>query len=288
MSIATFIPTIWSARLLNHLDNTLVAKALFNTDYEGEIKSKGDTVKINRVGNVTIKDYKKTDIDPPEDVSTEDAILTIDQQKYFNFMLDDIDKVQAAGNNVIDQALARAAYGLNDAEDKYLMGLLAAGAKGKLTGNEIKTARQAYQLLIELRTQLNKQSVPTQGRAAILPPELTGALLAEKFIVMPTQTGEKAMINGYVGRAIGFDIYESNNLTGTSETKKKIVAGHNMGATRAEQISEVEGYRPEGRFGDALKGLHVYGGKVTMPEALVMADVDFTNLFKEDTPTTEG
>ena len=288
MSIATFIPTIWSARLLNHLDNTLVAKALFNTDYEGEIKSKGDTVKINRVGNVTIKDYKKTDIDPPEDVSTEDAILTIDQQKYFNFMLDDIDKVQAAGNNVIDQALARAAYGLNDAEDKFLMKLLATGAKGKLTGNEVKTARQAYQLLIELRTELNKKNAPTQGRAAILPPELTGALLAEKFIVMPTQKGENAMINGYVGRAIGFDIYESNNLTGTSETKKKIVAGHNMGATRAEQISEVEGYRPEGRFGDALKGLHVYGGKVTMPEALVMADVDFTNLFKEDTPTTEG
>jgi hypothetical protein len=41
----------------------------------------------------------------------------------------------------------------------------------------------------------------------------------------------------------------------------------------AEQIVETEGYRPERRFGDALKGLHVYGGKIVRPEAMAVAHI---------------
>ena len=59
MSIQNFIPTIWSARLLEHLDKRHVYLNLLNRDYEGEIKNFGDTVKINQIGEVTIKDYTK-------------------------------------------------------------------------------------------------------------------------------------------------------------------------------------------------------------------------------------
>ena len=56
MSVTNFIPTIWSARLLRHLDKRHVYLNLLNRDYEGEIKNFGDTVKVNQIGNVTIKD----------------------------------------------------------------------------------------------------------------------------------------------------------------------------------------------------------------------------------------
>ena len=80
MSIQNFIPTIWSARLLNHLDKSHVYLNLLNRDYEGEIKNFGDTVKINQVGDVSIKDYTKgTDIDAPEDITGEQQELKIDQ-----------------------------------------------------------------------------------------------------------------------------------------------------------------------------------------------------------------
>jgi hypothetical protein len=36
MSLKNFIPEIWSARLLRHLDKNLIFKNLVNTDYEGE------------------------------------------------------------------------------------------------------------------------------------------------------------------------------------------------------------------------------------------------------------
>ena len=95
MSVANFIPTIWSARLLAHLDKAHVYAALVNRDYEGEIKNYGDTVKINQIGDVTIKDYTKgKDIDDPEELSGDQNTLTIDQAKYFNFSIDDVDAAQ--------------------------------------------------------------------------------------------------------------------------------------------------------------------------------------------------
>ena len=51
------------------------------------------------------------------------------------------------------------------------------------------------------------------------------------------------------------------------------IAGSRIATTFAQQILQVEGYRPEKRFADALKGLYVYGGKVTRGTSLVVASV---------------
>lgn len=59
MAITTFIPTIWEARLLAHLDKALIYGNLCNRDYEGDISQAGDTVIINQIGDIAIKDYKR-------------------------------------------------------------------------------------------------------------------------------------------------------------------------------------------------------------------------------------
>ena len=41
----------------------------------------------------------------------------------------------------------------------------------------------------------------------------------------------------------------------------------------AEQLSEIEAYRPEKRFADAVKGLHLYGVKVVYPEEMVVVEL---------------
>lgn len=51
------------------------------------------------------------------------------------------------------------------------------------------------------------------------------------------------------------------------------IAGSQIATSYAEQINKVEAFRPEKRFADALKGLHLYGAKVVRPEALVVASV---------------
>ena len=51
------------------------------------------------------------------------------------------------------------------------------------------------------------------------------------------------------------------------------IAGSSIATTYAEQILKTVAYSPEKRFGDALKGLHVFGGRVVRPEALVVSSV---------------
>lgn len=59
----------------------------------------------------------------------------------------------------------------------------------------------------------------------------------------------------------------------TSGGGQLAIAGSSIATSYAEQISKVEAYRPQLRFADALKGLHLYGGKVTRGQALVVASV---------------
>src|SRR5574344_2712628 len=117
MAIDNFIPKIWSARMLQYLDKAHVYANAVNRDYEGEIKAYGDTVKINSVGAITIGDYtKNTDIADAETLTDAQVELKIDQAKYFNFCVDDIDKAQQ-NPKVMDTAVNRASYGLADVSD---------------------------------------------------------------------------------------------------------------------------------------------------------------------------
>ena len=125
MAITTFIPELWSARLLYALENSHVATNLVNRNYQGQITNAGDTVHINSIGAITVSDYtKNTDMSAPETLATTDQTLVIDQAKSFNFQVDDVDNVQAAGD-LIDTAMGRAAYALADVSDKFLLSTIA-------------------------------------------------------------------------------------------------------------------------------------------------------------------
>lgn len=275
MAVTTFIPELWSARLLYALEKAHVATNLVNRNYEGEISNHGDTVHINTIGAITVKSYtKNTDIDAPETLTTTDQTLVIDHAKYFNFQVDDVDKVQAAGE-LVDTAMGRAAYALADVSDAYLLGVIAAGAAaGNTIGSAAApvaiTAANVYENIVKLKTKLDKANVPNTGRTIVVPPDVHSLLLLDdRFAKSTAAAGQEALINGLVGRIAGFDVYMSNNVktgTGTDTGKTpyfEITAQITDATTYAEQIIKTEAYRMESRFADAVKGLHVYGAKVT-------------------------
>ena len=270
MAVTNFIPELWSARLLNALDKSHVFANVVNRDYEGDIKKMGDTVHINTIGAVTIGTYtQNTDFSSgPETLATTDQTLTIDQAKYFNFQVDDIDAAQAAGD-IMDKAMTRAAYGLADASDKYIAGILAGAAD---TSNLVSssavalTSSNVYENVVKMRTILDKANVPTAGRWLVIPPEMYALiLLDDRFVKTGGEMAEGILRTGLVAQAAGFDIYLSNNCVSADVSSKvtyTITGGVDSAATYAEQIVSTEAYRPEKRFADAVKGLHVYGAKV--------------------------
>lgn len=275
MAITTFIPEIWSARLLYALDKAHVATNLVNRNYEGVIANQGDTVHINSIGAVTVKDYtKNTNIADPEVLTTSDQTLVIDQAKYFNFQVDDVDKAQISGE-IIDTAMGRSAYALADVSDAFLLKTIAngaasankIGAKATLTA---LTASNVYENIVKMRTLLDKANVPTTGRTIVVPPEVYALLLLDdRFAKSGSDSGQNALLNGMVGRVAGFDVFMSNNCVsgtdgGSGTTAYFVITAQVAAATTyAEQIIKTEAYRMEKRFADAVKGLHVYGAKVT-------------------------
>src|SRR5690606_31116060 len=284
MSVRNFVPELWSSRLLVATRKALVyaAPGVVNRDYEGEISEAGDTVRITSVSRPTVGTYTpgSTTI-TPETLTTGQRTLTVDQAKYWAFEIDDVDKRQAK-SDLIPQAMSEAAYALADTVDQYVAGLYTQIASGNflnVQGSPIDThtkATDAYdKVLVPLRTKLTKANVPTAGRYVVVPPEFYASLLLdERFIAADKAATDAGLRNGFVGRAAGFDIYESNNCPVPTGDTTVIQAGVKEAITFAEQISKTEAYRPENSFSDAVKGLALYGAKVLRPDHLAAAFID--------------
>ena len=272
----TFIPTVWAARLLTALEKSLVygQANVCNRDYEGEIREAGNTVKIGSIGEVTIGNYiKNADITAPETLTDSEQQLDIDQAKYFNFYVDSIDRAQQ-NTNVLDTAMQRSAWSLRDAADSFLAATMDAVVPtpnkiGSVATPKVPTKDDAYEYLVDLGVLLDEANTPLENRFVVVPAWFHGLLLKdERFVQAGTLRSDRALANGAVGEAAGFSILKSNNVPNTSATKYRIIAGHSIATSYVEQIVDLQTYQPEKRFGDAVKGLHVYGARVVRPTAL--------------------
>jgi len=277
-----FIPTVWAARLLVALEKALVygQTNVCNRDYEGEIAEAGSSVKIGSIGDVTIGTYdKNTDIADPEILTDTEQTLTIDNAKFFNFYVDSVDRAQQ-NVNVMDEAMRRSAWALRQEADAFLATVMSAAVTGtntigSIATPELPTKANAYEYLVDLGTKLDEANVPIAGRFVVVPAWFHGLLLKDdRFVKVGSRRSDAILANGEVGDAAGFTILKSNNVPNTAGAKYKIIAGHSTATTYAEQIVDLHTYKPEKRFGDAVKGLHVYGAKVVQPSALAMLIAD--------------
>jgi hypothetical protein len=276
MSLDNFIPTLWSNELIVSLKKALVfcQPGIINRNYEGEIRSAGDSVKINSIGSVTIGDYvKNTDISAPQELQDAESWFTITRQKFFNFQVDDVDAAQGKPD-VMGQAMSEAAYALANLADSYVAGLMDAatstanslGSYG--TPKTISAATDGYNMLVDAQVLLASANVPND-RFAIVPPWYYALMLKDnRFVQTPSNPSVmNAISSGQIGQVAGLTIIQSNNCVNASGNYT-IQLGHSMATTYADQIVEVEAYSPEKRFADAIKGLQVYDAKVIRPEAL--------------------
>lgn len=270
MAVTNFIPTIWSARLNEGFKKALVYGNCVNTDYEGEIKGAGSTVKINSVGAVTIDNYDKSKgINKPQELDSSQSTLTIDQAKYFNFQVDDIDKAQA-NVDLLDAGIKEASYGLANVADQYIANFYTEVKAGNTIGDDttpiVPTIANAYDYLIDLGVILDENSVSELDRFVVVPSWFYGLLLKD-----PRFTKEiDIMRTGFVGNIDNMAVYKSNNVPNTSGEKYKIIAGQKSAISFAGQVDSVEAYRPESQFSDAVKGLQVYGAKCIKPEGIAV------------------
>lgn len=278
--IDNFIPKLYAAGVLSALQTKLVygSPEVMNDKYEGEIQNGGDVVKIRTIGDVTITDYdRNVDLPAPETLSDAALELKIDQEKAFNFQEDDLDALQADAD-LSAEAEERAGYNLAKVQDSFFASLHTDIDTGNFVGTDaspktdLGTAGQAYKYLTDLGVLLDESETPEEDRWAIVPPWYHQQLeLDTRFTGFGTAENRATLANGKIGMAAGFTIYKSNQVPYvTSTTKFKVIAGHKMAWSKAEQLLKVEAYRLEKRFADGVKGLHVYGAKVIRPSNLAV------------------
>ena len=257
MAITNFISTVWSETLLGALDKRYVGVANCNRAYEGDIRECGAVVKICGVGDVSVGDYtKNTDMSAPQTLDDRLCELVIDQAKYFNFQIDDIDRAQSSPR-LMSEAMRVAAAALANTADAYVYSLN--GDAAKTLKHEAVTADNVMDLLISARTALYAAGVSDMSDAVIeVSPEIAALILKAK-ITLSTDNGE-ALEAGCLGSLGGCKIYVSSNIVKEVEGEKArhmCLARNKRAIAFAEQLSEIDAYRPEKRFADAVKGLHL-------------------------------
>lgn len=280
MAINNFIPTVWSETLYKELDKEYVGVKNCNRDFEGDIRAKGDTVKICGVGNVTVFDYtKNTDMSAPETLSDNTRSLTINQAKAFNFQIDDIDRAQQSPK-IMSEAMRKAASALSDAADSYVYSLYTGISEANTITKTGFEYTDVLDTLIEARKKLLSNNV-SNGTETFLEVSPDIAALILKAKILQSDANENILECGYLGSFVGFKVFVSNNVATAvnstdSKTYHKCIVRTKRAISFAEQLSEINAYRPEKRFADAVKGLHLYGAKIVYPKEILLLDISLT------------
>ena len=131
MAVNHFNPTVWSARLFQALEKQSIFIGLCNRDWEADA-SGAETVKINTItDDITVTTYSKnTDFAAvPQVMTSGEQELDLDQQKYFNVYLDDIDRIQSKPD-LMDEYLRKAAIAIAKVVDSYIYTTISAGCSG--------------------------------------------------------------------------------------------------------------------------------------------------------------
>lgn len=281
MAITNFQQTIWSKKIQTQLDTVTSLKDHCDFQFEGDIKFAKE-VKILGVTRPTIRTYVPgTPItrDPGTDSS---QVLKIDQYKYFNFEVEDVDKAQSVPG-LIETLSKEATAGLSEEGDKYVAKIVKDDVTAETPTVSIGTKTQISSLtdggiaLIETgfkQLYKNNCKVNQDYFLEINPDWYT--VLRPYILELDTDNSE-LIKNGFVGKYGNAKISIENLLekaTVQSQANCTLCMLRTSKAIAfAGQIDKVEAYRPDDGFQDAIKGLYVFGAKIVRAEQIFVFPV---------------
>ena len=298
-----FIPALWSGKLIEKFYDATVLAAIANTDYAGEIANQGDTVHIRTKPTLTINDYEADQDIDVERPSSNLVDLLIDKGKYFAAIVDDVMETQADLNllgmwsddaseqmkiaidtdvlvNIAADVIINYPNGTvgNSGNQGLTAGRISANLNLGIAANPVVVVPKGgdnlatfdiVDVLLRMGQVLDEANIPEQGRWLILPAwAATMIKSSELRDASLTGDGMTMLRNGRLGMIDRFTLYASNLLP-VSGVETTIFAGHSHGLTFASQLTKMETIRAERTFGTIMRGLQVYGYKVTDGTAIV-------------------
>ncbi len=303
-----FIPEIWSGKLIEKFYAASVIPAIANTDYEGEIKNKGDTVKIRTRPTITITDYEADQELAIQRPSSNLIDLSIDSAKYFNLALDDVMEVQSdidmmniwaedaaeqmkisidtdvlsylgttsdisASNRGLTAGAISANIRLGTTVAPQFIGKVGASAE---TGVDASNEQSVIDFIVNCGQVLDEANIPETGRWMVIPAWMA-AMIKKSDLKDASLAGDSTSIlrNGRLGMIDRFTLYLSNLLPtlDSAADVTSVFFGINAALTFAAQFTKMETIRSERSFSNLLRGLQVFGYRVVNGVAMGRAHV---------------
>jgi len=213
MAITNFIPTIWADETIDRWENEVVFANLVSRKYEG-IAAKGNIVKLTGVISPVVTDYKAAGrLTTAQGLTDTGVDLLIDQEKSFDFKIDDIDATQAAGN-MSDYTDAAGDALATDTDTFIGARLIAQGTALAGSPTAPTTGDAAWNLLVSARKQLQKAKVPAANRIVAINAEFEALLLQanSKLVSFDTSGDNEGLRNATIGQILGMRIVSAANL----------------------------------------------------------------------------
>lgn len=269
MAIDNFIPEIWSAGVTTSFQKAQVVIPNTNSAYTGEAR-RGNTVHIIGAVTPTITDYADAGRQISAEALADTSIdLLINQEKAFSFLVDDVDKAQAAGS--FDAWTMAAGGALAEDAEAYVLAQMIANAGNDVTPTTVASEAEAKDAVLAIRTQLTKNKVPAAGRFVAVNPAMAELLLGSlSDAAVAGSDGE--LRNGLLGRIYGMDVLETPLFA--EATAPVAVGFHQSAVAFVSQVEETEAIRSQNSFADIVRGLHVYGAKVVRSAGVVKVVAD--------------
>lgn len=266
-----FLPAVWSKKLNAKYYAQTCLMDITNNNWEGEIKGQGSQVEIRQRPTVAVTDYTVNQDIQYQDITDEKITLLIDKAKSFAFKVDDIDNAQS-DIRILNELTTDAGYQMKIAVEKGVFGTIYSDATNALSTLTMDKTN-VIDWIVDAEVKLEENNIPSDGRFIIIPPKAAGYIQKSDLKNAAVTGDAKSIIrsnlnNGRLGEIGGMTVYVSNNLT-SSGTTFQCIAGHKSAVTFASQIVKVENIRLQTKFGDAVRGLNVYGYKTVLPSGLV-------------------
>lgn len=239
-----FIPTLWSGKLLAKFYQNTILSEVTNTDYEGELKNQGDTVRIRLAPSISISDYtvgQSLSYEVPTPIFQD---MQVNKGKYFGVQVNDVLAYQsdiALMNMFTEDAAKQLKIAIENEVffNSFVTEGPTAANKGATAGKisaaynlgtdvtpiDQATPENVLKAILRMSTVLDEQNVPEDGRFLIISP-YDRQLLMQSSIAQAYFTGDQSSTirTGKIGMLDRFSVYVSNLLP-RGEAGKALVAG---------------------------------------------------------------
>ena len=279
MAYSNFIPSVWEESINRELERACVFVEDCNRQYEGLVASKGDSVHILGVGKPTIKSMERAnasgEIEDAEEIDDTSVIMSINQIRYFNYKVGDIDKAQAVGG-LMDALSSETSEGLANEMDKFIAGMATDSSVPTLTSAPtVVTKDNVLNLLDDAIQKLQENDVNMSSGITLTVSPRFYKLFKQAYVSKDTSNSEE-LKNGKVASYAGITVKLSNNVAKTDGgSVDNIMLRTKRAIAFVNPLTHTEAYRPEKSFADAVKGYALFDGKVVRPKEIININVKY-------------